>query len=348
MFDLLGEVVLGASWTGQTARLQTLLKRRAAAAGSSISSGGLGYAQSRATSHLTAEAALDERMGGLPHVAELQRLVREDAMDEVSAALLEIASHVFTSSAVSRCRLVAQKEGMPNAEAQLARFLESMPNAKATAEGLTLGDFVSNFSMAEAEKAFVAVPTQTNYCALALRTVPYAHPDAAPLYLLGQAMSTCFLHKEIREKGGAYGGGSNAVPTSGTFMFSSYRDPNSTATLDKFEEAIKWAASEGSLSLRDVEEAHLRAFKNLDAPRAPSARGAGLFAAGLDDASRQLFRDRLLACTVETLREVAERHLLGNTNSAAAIVGNAAAVPVTNGLGGWQVLGPDGRPLIPA
>mmetsp|Transcript_21812 Transcript_21812/g.39127 ORF Transcript_21812/g.39127 Transcript_21812/m.39127 type:complete len:1079 (+) Transcript_21812:24-3260(+) len=349
MFDLLEEVILGASWTGQDARLQMLLKRRAAAAGASISSGGLGYAQSRATSLLRAEAALDERMGGLPHVAELQRLVRQDAIDEVSSALVEIASHVFSSSAVSRCRLVAQKEAMPNAEKQLARFLEAMPSQKeAAGTGPSLGEVVSNFSSPEAERAFVAVPTQTNYCALALRTVPYAHPDAAPLYLLGQAMSTCFLHKEIREKGGAYGGGSSAIPTSGTFMFTSYRDPNSTATLDRFEEAIKWAATEGSLSARDVEEAHLRAFKNLDAPRAPSARGASLFSAGLDDASRQLFRDRLLACTAETLREVAERHLLGNNNSAAAIVGNASAVPVTHGVDGWTVLGPDGRPLVPA
>ena len=42
--------------------------------------------------------------------------------------------------------------------------------------------------------------------AQSFRTVPYAHADAAPLLLLGQVLSTCYLHREIREKGGAYGG----------------------------------------------------------------------------------------------------------------------------------------------
>jgi len=38
-------------------------------------------------------------------------------------------------------------------------------------------------------------------------------------------MSTSFLHREIREKGGAYGGGASAAPVEGIFGFMSYRDP---------------------------------------------------------------------------------------------------------------------------
>ncbi|CAE8614078.1 unnamed protein product [Polarella glacialis] len=351
MFELMGELVLGANFAGETARLQTLLKRRAAAAGSSISSGGLSYARSRAEGSLSASAALGERLGGLHYVAELQRYVREDAHAEVSSAMGEIAAHVFSAKNMRRCRLVAQPDAISAAEVHLTKFIETLPQTlspllvgQSFDEALSLGAVVADFKSAPRKKAFIAVPTQTNFVAKSMRTVPYSHPDSAPLYLLGQAMSTCFLHKQIREIGGAYGGGSSADPTSGTFVFNSYRDPNSLKTLEAFEKAVEWAATPGSLSARDVEEAHLRTFKSLDAPRAPSSRGASHFTAGLDDASRQLFRDRLLACTVDTLRDVAERHLLvaAGAPCGVAIVGNAANVPVTSG-DEWVVLGPDGN-----
>ena len=45
---------------------------------------------------------------------------------------------------------------------------------------------------------------------------PHQHP---------QVLSLGFLHKEVREKGGAYGGGASSSPLGGTFTFSSYRDP---------------------------------------------------------------------------------------------------------------------------
>merc|ERR1712216_100483 len=66
---------------------------------------------------------------------------------------------------------------------------------------------------------------------------------------------------------------------------------------------------EGNLTAEILEEAHLKAFKAIDAPLAPSSRGASLFAGGMDDASRQTFRDRLLDCTVEQMRACAEKSL---------------------------------------
>ena len=76
------------------------------------------------------------------------------------------------------------------------------------------------------------MPSQTSYCAASLTTVPYVHEDAAALLLLGQALTTKVLHREIREKGGAYGGGAGANPRCGTFGFNSYRDPQGPKTLE--------------------------------------------------------------------------------------------------------------------
>ena len=159
--------------------------------------------------------------------------------------------------------------------------------------------------------------------------------------------TTGFLHREIREKGGAYGGGAAAAPLSGLFGFSSYRDPNTTATLDTFKAAAEWAASKGSISTEEVEEAHLRAFKSLDAPVAPSGRGAALFTGGLQDDARQLFRDRLLGTTAAKMREAAERYLIAGAArpTAVAIVGGPAAAGSVAGEAGWAVLDAEGNPV---
>ena len=83
------------------------------------------------------------------------------------------------------------------------------------------------------------MPSQTNYVVRTLKTVPYTHAHAAPLLLLGQVLSLGYLHKEVREKGGAYGGGAGANPRCGTFSFNSYRDPQGPKTLEVFARSLQ-------------------------------------------------------------------------------------------------------------
>ena len=355
MFELLGDVATSARWTTEEGRVEVLLTRLAAAVGSSLSSQGNAYAASLAKSAIRPYSAVEERSEGLPLVVELQRLVGEGQAGtrEVCAAMAEIAAHVFGGGApVLRARLSAEEGALDAAREGLGSLLDRLTAARkgaATDEcgaetERTLGDALSSFEPGNA-KTFVAVPTQTNYCVASVRTVPYEHPDSAALYLLAQAMSTCYLHREIREKGGAYGGGCSASPMTGTFTCSSYRDPGTLATLRAFEGAVTWAATPGSITAKDLQEAHLRAFKSLDAPLSPQSRGTALFTNRLDDASRQRFRDALLACTPDSLRAAAEAHLVGKPMSI-AIVGNSAAVPVEHSVDGWTVLGADGKPLL--
>ena len=55
-------------------------------------------------------------------------------------------------------------------------------------------------------------------------------------------MSSNVLLREIREKGGAYGGGSQIHPN-GLFSFYSYRDPNLLQTYDAFQRSVDWASA---------------------------------------------------------------------------------------------------------
>ena len=104
---------------------------------------------------------------------------------------------------------------------------------------------------------------------------------------------------------------------------SSYRDPNTLRTIETFASAAAWAARDGNLTAEILEEAHLKAFKAIDAPLAPVAAARRSSPAAWTTRPGRTFRDRLLDCTVEQMRACAEKYLVGQT-PALAIVGAPA------------------------
>ncbi|KAG5841548.1 hypothetical protein ANANG_G00167760 [Anguilla anguilla] len=133
-------------------------------------------------------------------------------------------------------------------------------------------------------------------------------------------MTAKFLHGEIREKGGAYGGGAR-MGRGGLFSFYSYRDPNAVQTLSAFRAGVEWARA-GSFAPQDVDEAKLSVFSAVDAPVAPSDKGMDLFLNGISDEQRQEHRERLFAVTDKSLTDVASRYLgMGQRTRGVAILG---------------------------
>ncbi|XP_030782246.1 presequence protease, mitochondrial-like [Rhinopithecus roxellana] len=104
-------------------------------------------------------------------------------------------------------------------------------------------------------KTHFLVPFPVNYVGECIRTVPYTDPDHASLKILARLMTAKFLHTEIREKGGAYGGGAK-LSRSGVFTLYSYRDPNTIETLQSCGKAVYWAKS-GKFTQQDNDKAKL-------------------------------------------------------------------------------------------
>ena len=57
-------------------------------------------------------------------------------------------------------------------------------------------------------------------------------------------MTHHYLHREIREKNGAYGGGASYSAHDGILGFYSFRDPNPLESIHAFQRAAEWAAHE--------------------------------------------------------------------------------------------------------
>lgn len=157
------------------------------------------------------------------------------------------------------------------------------------------------------------LPFPVNYVAECIRTAPYTSPDHASLKILARLMTAKFLHTEIREKGGAYGGGAR-LSYGGMFTLYSYRDPRSTETLQSFMKAIDWAKA-GRFTQQDIDEAKLSVFSAVDAPVAPSDKGLDHFLYGLSDEMKQVHREQLFAVCHEDLVNVSNRYLGARRNT---------------------------------
>ncbi len=139
-------------------------------------------------------------------------------------------------------------------------------------------------------------------------TTSYIDPQAPLLSLAARLLDNLTLHATIREQGGAYGAGAVHHPTSGTFYFYSYRDPNIASTLAAFRESIE-NILQGNFDADDLESAKLEIIQDLDAPISPGSRAEAAYAWYLEGKTtqiRQTYRTALLAASTEQVIEAAK------------------------------------------
>jgi Zn-dependent M16 (insulinase) family peptidase len=177
--------------------------------------------------------------------------------------------------------------------------------------------------------------SQVNFCAKAFPTVPLAHEDAAPLVVLANFLRNGYLHRVIREQGGAYGGGANQDNNSAAFRFFSYRDPRLGETLDDFDQAIDWLLNTEH-GWQPVEEAILGTISGIDRPESPAGEAKRTFQSELHGRTRELkqaFRERVLATRAEDLKRVAEKYLTKRDAASTAVITDRSKQAAAEELG---------------
>ncbi|MFL1466252.1 insulinase family protein [Marinobacter sp. HN1S83] len=176
--------------------------------------------------------------------------------------------------------------------------------------------------------------TQVNFCARAYSTVAVDHEDAAALTVLGGFLRNGYLHRAIREKGGAYGGGAGQDSVNGTFRFFSYRDPRLADTLEDFDRALTWL-QETEHDPQELEESILGVIGQLDRPRSPAGAARHAFhneLFGRSPEQRARFRERVLAVTMDDIKRVARQWLVP-ANASTAVVTSPENREVAEQLG---------------
>ena len=286
----------------------------------SITSNGHQLAMMAASASLRPSARINELGSGISGLLNLKQLVKKVERDVEANAILEELSDLYAlvNSTKPHLLLVAGEEKVKDLENDLVRLWSNHSSFKTVPSESLRTDSSNNI-------AYV-ISAKVNFCAAAYSTVSENHPDSPALSVLGSVLRNGFLHSEIREKGGAYGGGAMHDAANGIFRFYSYRDPRLMETFDDFEKSLEWLASEG-VSEESLEEAVIGVIGSVDAPGSPAgeikqAYHQHLF--GNLAEKREEKRKKLLEVTGDDLLRVAELYLSPEPTLAALVSENSA------------------------
>ncbi|KAG0213433.1 Mitochondrial presequence protease [Mortierella sp. GBA30] len=307
MYDLLGSLVRETNFDNVD-KLRTLIQGNASALSNSVADSGHVFARTNAGSRLTPAGHASELYGGMTQVQFMNALSQKEDLSEASQRLREIAELAIKRSSL-RLALTCGEDQMSRNENVVSQFVSRL-DARSMDQLSQQADFAPTF-----ENSFFALPYGINFTAKCLRGVPYTHEDGAKLQILASLMSNLYLHREIREKNGAYGGGAGYSPTGGLFSFYSYRDPSPQKTLTTYQDSVRWVLDRADFTEQELAEAKLSIFQRMDAPVSAAEEGMVVFTEGITDEMRQTRREQLLKVTSEDVKDVASRYLLDQQSS---------------------------------
>ncbi|KAH0497942.1 hypothetical protein TgHK011_005223 [Trichoderma gracile] len=307
MYDILRKLVQETDFDSPEAslRIRQLLQASADGVVNDIASSGHRFAMGHAESSLTRSAWLRQQVAGLSQVKLVTSLTSRpetDQLADVIGKLKKIQEFALTRGKM-RTALTCGTEHVEENLKSLKSFTGVLPRE---AFGMTTS---SPSPLPKDSKAFFPLPYQVYYGGLSVSTTSYTSPEGAPLQILAQLLTHKHLHHEIREKGGAYGGGAYSKALDGLFGFYSYRDPNPQNTLNIMRNAGRWAV-EKQWSDRDLEEAKISVFQGVDAPKSVNQEGMARFLSGITEEMKQRKREQLLDVTKDQVRDVAQKYLV--------------------------------------
>ncbi len=297
-------------------KIRELMAQKLARKQQSITGSGHALAMMAASSHYSPSALLSDRQQGLQSICYLRQLeaglndtakmtLLADQLAEIHTLMLNAPRHFLVVAEPARCDELDQA-----LQQHWQPLITDTPFNTFTLPPVR-----------ESVKQVWGTNTQVNFCAKAFATVVVEHPDAAPLTVLGEFLRNGFLHRAIREQGGAYGSGASQDSSSACFRFFSYRDPRLTETLDDFDNSIEWLLDNEHPANR-LEEAILGVVSSIDKPGSPAGEAKQAYHStlfGRTPAQRQQFRSRVLTVGMADLQRVAKSYLKDQPSSAAIV-----------------------------
>ncbi|MBC2710417.1 MAG: insulinase family protein [Desulfosarcina sp.] len=333
-FDDSGDCLSFISFTGKCLnRNQDRMFEKAA-----VVHNGHRLAISLASRNFTPANHLQEMWGGIHQL----HTIKEVAAETTNAGIPKLAADLQTIGNTLFCRDNV-KLALIGEEAMLAKATEPVNTLTAAlAAGGTDGFASPQLTVAPGlPMEGWCTATAVSFVAQTFQTVRLGHGDSPALSVISKMLRSMYLHREIREKGGAYGGFALYNAEDGLFSFCSYRDPHITGTLNVYNGAAAFIRS-GKFSDEDVKEAILQICSEIDKPDPPGPAARKAFyrrIIGLSDETRMCHKENLLKLNRKAVMETADRYF-DNTESdkAVAVISSRDLLETANGkLAGYRL-----------
>jgi len=283
------------------ARITHLFKQRADALYHGVVQSGHSYAGSLATRHLHPVSALDELYSGISQVHKAKQIAeKEEKIPQWIEQLSALALKIF-SFAQPQLVCVGEEKHEEELLKKLGNFAKqfSFPIAKR--------DLYYDSPKLVSQEIWL-IDTPVSYVAKAYAVPSFGHPNSHAMKVMATLLRGEFLHRTIREQGGAYGSMASYDAMKGLFLLLSYRDPNLAKTWENFNESFRWV-SQGRFMQEELEASILQVFCSMDKPLSPDKKAFQDYAwksQGYQEEIQNAYREKLLACTKEEVIQAAK------------------------------------------
>ena len=329
MFEIIQELMAHFDFSDQS-RLKNLLDEYRAALQSMIVHNGHRLAISAASRNFSPARALSESWSGIHQLKTIKQLTENLSDQKLSALtrdLTAIGTHLFTRNNFHMA-LIGDEACLSSAGRSAAAIFDQLgdsPNGGFAPPNIRLD--------AEVLREGWSTSTAVSFVAQTFETVRMTHADAPALAVISKMLRSMYLHREIREKGGAYGGFAIYSPEDGLFCFGSYRDPHIVTTLKVYASATDFIRA-GNYSDEDVKEAILQVCSEIDKPDPPGPAARKAFyrkIVSLSDDIRLQYKTGLLALTPRAVRQTAEKYFdAPSERRAIAVISNEGKLKEAN------------------
>ena len=241
-----------------------------------------------------------EQLGGVSYYFFLKELARRIDSDwEGVRADLETIRTVLLNRGDMVANVTADADAIEALRPRLADFLAGLPEGAAAPADWGFAP--------EARSEGLTFPGQVNYVAKGANLLGLGFKPTGGSAVAVRYLNTTYLWDRIRVQGGAYGGSSGLDLNSGTFTFSSYRDPNLVSTIANYDGAA--AFLKRPLGAEELTRSIIGVIGGIDTYRLPDAKGFAslLFElTGETEELRQQRREEVLGTTASDFTRLAD------------------------------------------
>ena len=330
MFEIIEELFSDYTFSDIT-RLNSLLLEFRAGLESMVIHNGHKLAIQLASRNFSPSCLINEIWSGIHQLKTIKDLtdsLTDDKLNVLSEKLMRIGAEAFTQNNFYSCMI-----GGDDAIEKALNFANStktalkerqniIPGFEDTAKYFELNNFDVENNIPQ-EGWYTA--SSVSFVAQVFKTVRMGHEDAPALTAISKILKSMYLHREIREKGGAYGGFSQYSFEDGLFSFGSYRDPHINRTLNVYQKASDYIIK-GEYTDEDVKEAILQICSEIDSPDSPAFVAKKAFIRKivcLSDEKREHFKEKLLELNRDIIIKTARRYFPPDSNQqAVAVISN--------------------------
>ena len=219
----------------------------------------------------------------------------ESRFDEMTTSLSDVSNIVFNKKG-----LVVSYTGD---EANYEKFVYNFNKFKEKINDKKFTKQIYKFDFSSKNEAFI-IPSQVQYVVKAGNFKKLGYKYNGHMKVLENILNSDYLWKELRVKGGAYGGSMSF--TKDEVLLYSYRDPNLKETLDTFNGVAKFLKN-FSADDKEMTNYIIGTIGSMDSLKGPYAKGIlgdNMYFSGTTNKDMQKIRDEVLETKASDIREL--------------------------------------------